>query len=126
MKDSYSFDIDDAGLEHSYEKHIGAYDRIFARCGLQFYRVESDSGFMVGPRPTSTWRPPEPAKTRGPLPGVRLRANVELARSIARAPQEPRDAQEPACGQREGILVARGSSKWPRPSSGPSRRCRRS
>ena len=35
MKDSYSFDIDEAGLEVSYAKHIGAYDRIFERCGVR-------------------------------------------------------------------------------------------
>ncbi len=48
MKDSYSFDLDETGLDVSYEKHIGAYDRIFERCGVEFYRVESDSGFMGG------------------------------------------------------------------------------
>ena len=34
MKDSYSFDIDDEGLDASYVKHMRAYDRIFERCGL--------------------------------------------------------------------------------------------
>jgi len=48
MKDSYSFDMDEQGLEASYAKHIGAYDRIFGRCGVDFLRVESDSGFMGG------------------------------------------------------------------------------
>jgi prolyl-tRNA synthetase len=48
MKDAYSFDRDQAGMEHSYELHIGAYDRIFARTGLRFYRVEGDVGMMGG------------------------------------------------------------------------------
>ncbi|MSV46018.1 MAG: proline--tRNA ligase, partial [Actinobacteria bacterium] len=48
MKDSYSFDRDDAGLEVSYAKHIEAYDRIFERSGLEWYRVESDVGVMGG------------------------------------------------------------------------------
>ncbi len=48
MKDSYSFDVDVEGLEASYAKHIVAYDRIFERCGLDFYRVESDPGMMGG------------------------------------------------------------------------------
>jgi prolyl-tRNA synthetase len=48
MKDSYSFDRDQAGLEHSYELHIGAYDRICERTGLEWYRVESDVGMMGG------------------------------------------------------------------------------
>ena len=48
MKDSYSFDADPEGLARSYEKHISAYDRIFDRCGLEWYRVESDVGMMGG------------------------------------------------------------------------------
>ena len=48
MKDSYSFDRDESGLERSYELHIGAYDRIFERAGLHAYRVESDVGMMGG------------------------------------------------------------------------------
>ena len=48
MKDSYTFDVDEDGLEKSYAKHIGAYDRIFGTCGIDFYRVESDSGIMGG------------------------------------------------------------------------------
>ena len=48
MKDSYSFDIDAAGLEISYRKHYDAYCRIFDRCGLKYMVVEADSGAMGG------------------------------------------------------------------------------
>jgi prolyl-tRNA synthetase len=48
MKDSYSFDRDFEGLDASYAKHIVAYDRIFDRAGLEWYRVESDVGMMGG------------------------------------------------------------------------------
>ena len=48
MKDSYSFDIDAAGLDVSYEKHRQAYCRIFDRCGLRYMTVEADSGAMGG------------------------------------------------------------------------------
>jgi len=48
MKDSYSFDRDQAGLEERYALHVGAYDRIMGRTGLRFYRVESDVGMMGG------------------------------------------------------------------------------
>jgi prolyl-tRNA synthetase len=48
MKDSYSFDIDDAGLDLSYQKHDQAYRNIFNRCGLEFVAVEADSGAMGG------------------------------------------------------------------------------
>jgi prolyl-tRNA synthetase len=48
MKDSYSFDRDQAGLQERYALHVGAYDRIMERTGLRFYRVESDVGMMGG------------------------------------------------------------------------------
>ena len=48
MKDAYSFDIDDAGLDASYEKHDRTYRRIFDRCGLEYVAVEADSGAMGG------------------------------------------------------------------------------
>jgi prolyl-tRNA synthetase len=48
MKDSYSFDRDQAGLEERYALHVGAYDRIMGRTGLRFYRVEGDVGMMGG------------------------------------------------------------------------------
>ncbi len=48
MKDSYSFDIDQASLDASYQKHYDAYCRIFTRCGLEFVAVDADSGAMGG------------------------------------------------------------------------------
>jgi len=48
MKDSYSFDMDAAGLDVSYKKHYDAYCRIFDRCGLKYMVVEADSGAMGG------------------------------------------------------------------------------
>ena len=48
MKDAYSFDIDAAGLDASYQKHDAVYRRIFTRCGLQFVSVDADSGAMGG------------------------------------------------------------------------------
>src|ERR1700690_2392715 len=48
MKDSYSFDLDDAGLDRSYNQHDTAYRKIFDRCGLKYVAVEADSGAMGG------------------------------------------------------------------------------
>ena len=48
MKDSYTFDLDAAGLDVAYEKHYKAYCRIFDRCGLQYMTVEAHSGAMGG------------------------------------------------------------------------------
>ena len=48
MKDAYSFDLDQAGLDAAYDKHDGAYRTIFTRCGLAFSAVEAHSGAMGG------------------------------------------------------------------------------
>ncbi|MFI5004295.1 MAG: aminoacyl--tRNA ligase-related protein [Solirubrobacterales bacterium] len=48
MKDAYTFDRDAAGLALSYDRQVGAYDRIMERTGLRFYRVEGDVGMMGG------------------------------------------------------------------------------
>jgi prolyl-tRNA synthetase len=48
MKDSYSFDLDDAGLDKSFDLHDQIYRSIFTRCGLSFVAVEADSGAMGG------------------------------------------------------------------------------
>jgi prolyl-tRNA synthetase len=48
MKDAYSFDRDEAGLDESFRKHAEAYGRIFERCELEFYEVEAESGEMGG------------------------------------------------------------------------------
>jgi len=48
MKDSYSFDIDGAGLDKSFDLHDAVYRRIFTRCGLKFVAVDADSGAMGG------------------------------------------------------------------------------
>src|SRR6478672_507088 len=48
MKDSYSFDVDAAGLDVSYQKHRETYHRIFDRCGLNYLVIEAHSGAMGG------------------------------------------------------------------------------
>ena len=48
MKDAYSFDMDEAGLDESYKSMYDAYTRIFTRCGLTFRPVEADSGAIGG------------------------------------------------------------------------------
>ncbi len=48
MKDSYTFDMDSAGLDSAYQKHYRAYCRIFDRCGLEYVPVDADSGAMGG------------------------------------------------------------------------------
>jgi prolyl-tRNA synthetase len=48
MKDAYSFDRDEAGLDESFRKHSEAYGRIFQRCGVEAHEVAAESGIMGG------------------------------------------------------------------------------
>jgi prolyl-tRNA synthetase len=48
MKDAYSFDVDEKGLDASYKSMYGAYCRIFDRCGLKYHIIEAESGLMGG------------------------------------------------------------------------------
>ncbi len=105
MKDSYSFDLDEPGLDKSYARHIGAYDRIFSRCGLQFYRVESDSGFMGGAQAHEYMAPSRAGEDRVALcPACGYSANVELARSVARASEAQQEDEA------VGLAVKTGGS----------------
>jgi prolyl-tRNA synthetase len=78
MKDSYSFDRDQAGLGGSYALHIAAYDRIMERTGLRFYRVESDVG-MMGGLGAHEYMAPCPAGEDEIALGPGYAANVEVA-----------------------------------------------
>ncbi len=96
MKDSYSFDRDQAGLLESYGKHIEAYDRIFDRAGLEWYRVESDVG-MMGGLGAHEYMAPCPAGENEVALAEGYAANVEIA-SAQPQPVElpaPLDAPEP-------------------------------
>ncbi len=95
MKDAYTFDRDRAGLDEHYERFRGAYDRIFDRAGLEWYRVESDVGMMGGFGAHEYMAPCAAGENDVALaPGYA--ANVEVA-SAEPAPVElpaPRDAPE--------------------------------
>ena len=79
MKDSYTFDRDEAGLHERYALHVGAYDRIMQRTGLRFYRVESDVG-MMGGLGAHEYMAPCPAGEDEIALGEGYAANLEVAR----------------------------------------------
>jgi prolyl-tRNA synthetase len=79
MKDSYSFDRDEAGLDESYRLHIEAYDRIFDRTGLEWYRVESDVGMMGGTGAHEYMAPCAAGENDVALSDAGYAANVEVA-----------------------------------------------
>ena len=82
MKDSYSFDMDAAGLDVSYKKHYEAYCRIFDRCGLKYLVVEADSGAMGGKESHEFMvRTPAGEDQIVSCDGCRYAANLEKATS---------------------------------------------
>lgn len=88
MKDSYSFDRDFEGLDVSYEKHIVAYDRIFDRAGLEWYRVESDVGMMGGTGAHEYMAPCAAGENEVALADG-YAANVEIATAEAQPVDQP-------------------------------------
>src|SRR3954471_2577126 len=94
MKDAYSFDRDFEGLDRSYEILAGAYDRIFDRCGLEWYSVESDVGMMGGTGAHEYMAPCAAGENEVALaPGYA--ANVEVARAQPRPVELPEGLDAP-------------------------------
>ena len=91
MKDSYTLDRDQAGLDAGYALHEEAYDRIYTRCGLEFYKVESDTGIMGGSLAHEYMAPSTAGEDRvARCSRCDYAANVEMAVSrIERAPSPP-------------------------------------
>src|SRR6266540_3285992 len=113
MKDSYSFDRDDEGLDRSYELHIQAYDRIFDRCGVRTYRVEADVGMMGGSGAHEYLAPCEAGENEVAVASG-YAANVEVASAQAQpvelppALDEPREVPTPGLTTVEEVSGALG------------------
>jgi prolyl-tRNA synthetase len=104
MKDAYSFDRDEAGLDASYELFIGAYDRVFDRCGLRWYRVESDVGMMGGSGAHEYMAPCEAGENEVALaPGYA--ANVEIASAEPQPVELPPGLGEPRAVPTPGLTT---------------------
>ncbi len=120
MKDSYSFDRDREGLDRTYELHARAYDRIFDRCGLEWYSVEADVGAMGG-FGAHEYMAPCPAGENDVVVAPGYAANLEVASAepqpveLPPAPAGPQEAPTPglvtiaqvagALGLPEGALL---------------------
>ncbi len=104
MKDSYSFDRDAEGLDRSYELHIQAYDRIFDRAGLRWYRVEYADvrGMMGAGAGAHEYMAPCPAGENEVALAPGYAANVEVASAepqpveLPPALDEPREVPTPS------------------------------
>ena len=90
MKDSYSFDRDEAGLEQSFRAHEGAYHRIFGRCGLEYYEVQAESGMMGGSESFDFLAPSGSGEnTLVTCVDCDYAADLEVAQAVPRAPDFP-------------------------------------
>ena len=88
MKDAYSFDYTDAGLEASYEAQRGAYERIFQRLGLEYVIVQADAGAMGGSRSEEFLHPTEIGEDTFVRTAGGYAANVEAFRVTPPKPQD--------------------------------------
>ncbi|MFT4029251.1 MAG: proline--tRNA ligase [Protaetiibacter sp.] len=86
MKDAYSFDVDDAGLDASYEAQRAAYERIFTRLGLDYVIVQADNGLMGGARSEEFLHPTPIGEDTFVRSAGGYAANVEAFTTLAPAP----------------------------------------
>jgi prolyl-tRNA synthetase len=106
MKDSYSFDRDEEGLDRSFQLHKGAYDRIFERCGLEVHPVQAESGMMGGSEsmdylaPAATGENTLVTCERGDYA-----ADLEVAWGIPRAPEFPAALDAPEEVETPGVAT---------------------
>jgi prolyl-tRNA synthetase len=102
MKDAYTFDRDEEGLARHYDLYAQAYDRIFDRCALEWYRVESDVGMMGGLGAHEYMAPCPAGENEVALSDAGYSANVEIASAtpkpvdgLPEALDEPRPVETP-------------------------------
>ncbi len=104
MKDSYSFDRDEEGLDVSFLKHRGAYERMLERCELEVYAVEAESGMMGGSESVDFLAPSGSGEhTLVTCERGDFAADLEIARGVPRAPEFPDRLDAPAEVETPGI-----------------------
>jgi prolyl-tRNA synthetase len=96
MKDSYSFDRDEAGLDASFDRHAKAYETIYERCGVEAFLVEAESGIMGGKESSGFLAP----TGSGENELMRCEngdyfADIEAARGVPRAAELPQPLPAP-------------------------------
>jgi prolyl-tRNA synthetase len=90
MKDSYSFDRDEEGLDESFRRHGRAYDRIFERCGLEVQAVQAESGMMGGSESIDYLAPSGTGEnTLVTCENGDYASDLEIARGVPRPPEFP-------------------------------------
>jgi prolyl-tRNA synthetase len=96
MKDAYSFDRDEEGLDRSFGLQRSAYERIFERCGLETYGVEAESGMMGGSESLDYLAPAGSGEnTLVRCENGDYAADLEIARGVPRPPEFPERLDTP-------------------------------
>jgi prolyl-tRNA synthetase len=106
MKDAYSFDRDEAGLDESFQKHAEAYGRIFERCELEFQEVQAESGEMGGTDSNDFLAPAEAGEnTLVTCENGDYAADIEIARGVPRTPEFPEPLAAPEEVETPGVAT---------------------
>lgn len=124
MKDAYSFDVDDAGLEASYRRQRDAYERIFARLGLEYVIVSADAGAMGGSKSEEFLHPTPVGEDTIVRSAGGYAANVEAFETIAPEPvaiegQADAVVRETPDTPTIETLVADANARFPREDGRP-------
>jgi len=113
MKDGYSFDRDEAGLDESFQKHSVAYKRIFERCGLETYEVAAESGIMGGSGSKDFLAPTGSGEnTLVTCANGDYAADLEIAQGRPAAPDFPEELTEPQEVETPGQRTIEDVSKF--------------
>jgi prolyl-tRNA synthetase len=106
MKDAYSFDRDEAGLDESFRRQLRAYESVWKRCGVEAYLVEAESGIMGGKESLGFLAP----TGSGENELMRCEngdyfADIEAARGVPRAPDFPPPLPSPEEIETPGVAT---------------------
>ena len=106
MKDAYSFDRDEEGLDVSFQKCAGAYRRMFDRCEIEYYEVEAESGMMGGSASIDYLAPSGSGEnTLVTCENGDYAADLEIARGVPRPPTFPEQLGKPSEVATPGIAT---------------------
>jgi prolyl-tRNA synthetase len=112
MKDAYSFDRDEEGLERSFRRQEQAYHKIFERCGLEVVAVQAESGMMGGTESVDFLAPSGSGEnTLVTCENGDYAADLEIARGVPRAPEFPTRLDAPQEVETPGITTIEGLSE---------------
>jgi prolyl-tRNA synthetase len=113
MKDAYSFDADEEGLDVQFRRNLEAYKRIFDRCGVTAYDVEAEPGMMGGEESRDFLAPAETGEnTLVTCENGDFAADLEVATSVPRAPAFPAALDQPQELETPGITTCEALAEF--------------